>query len=732
MKDKTMAPATGATRVVLALALAGGCAFAQASAQEAVRAGDSFTTSEPAAAIRPSVKTAVKAAESVETGDASETAQSTAAPSAASSDDSAASAGAAPNDTTALDATVTDLPPVTVSAHDGEAVPYDCTGVSVSIIDVRQKIREGVTDLAPALEEVPGLFIIPGGGECQRGNVASVTLRGMSGGNDVMPMMDGMRLTNTSANLTQNVLARESLFGLGNVEVLRGPQGAVYGGGSMGGVIYMETPRGKGEPTLSVFNEVGSFDSYTHNTTFQGEYKRLAYFLSVTYDHTNNDISYADGSKPGIRHAGRYTNWQEALRLDCELNDDNTLTLTYRRQDADYNYTERYTDYFTGLPTESLTPYSFRSNLVTAKLNSRINELYSTSFMAGYYGINNDLGNNYWTELRNVQLEWRNSLRWNDQLTTTAGFAWQRSLYTVKSGMPPVRDRQGSNLENTYSVFAEQLYTPVKNWENSLALRLETSSIYGSHFSFRAASNYRFNGERSRLFASVGTGYRAPSSFQRSDSVYGTAYADYYGNPALDCETSVSVDLGFEQEIARDHSFSATLFWQQKQDAITLYGETDPTTYRTMYRYANATGHWTIQGVELALQGTLEKRWNTGYRLACTLTQPLTEADRQIVSSARQTWYADLHTSPLEGLTTGIGLVAAAGRTGWDATQGRLDSYYSLRWYATYEVNKHLSLHLRVENLTDQKFVTYQAYGDPANSIINAGLGVYGGFTLTF
>ena len=43
-----------------------------------------------------------------------------------------------------------------------------------------------------------------------------------------------------------------------------------------------------------------------------------------------------------------------------------------------------------------------------------------------------------------------------------------------------------------------------------------------------------------------------------------------------------------------------------------------------------------------------------------------------------------------------------------------------------------LSLHLRVENLTDQKFVTYQAYGDPANSIINAGLGVYGGFTLTF
>lgn len=725
MKDKTMAPATGATRVVLALALAGSCAFAQASAQEAELAGYSFNS-----AVTPTSGEA--AANGAVAGGAAAAAAAATAPAGSAAPNAGASAVSTPDGTADVDAAVTDLPPVTVSAHDGEAVPYDCTGVSVSIIDVKQKIREGVTDLAPALEEVPGLFIIPGGGECQRGNVASVTLRGMSGGNDVMPMMDGMRLTNTSANLTQNVLARESLFGLGNVEVLRGPQGAVYGGGSMGGVIYMETPRGKGEPTLSVFNEVGSYDSYTHNTTFQGEYKRLAYFLSVTYDHTNNDIRYADGSKPVVRHAGRYTNWQEALRLDCELNDDNTLTLTYRRQDADHNNTERYTDYYTGQPMESLTPYSFRSNLVTAKLNSRINEVYSTSFMAGYYGINNDLGSNYWTELRNVQLEWRNSLRWNDRLTTTAGFAWQRSLYTVKSGMPVVRDLSNSNLENTYSVFAEQLYTPVKNWENSLALRLETSSIYGSHFSFRAASNYRFNNERSRVFASVGTGYRAPSSFQRSDSVYRTAYADYYGNPALDCETSVSVDLGFEQQIARDHSFSATLFWQQKQDAITQYGETDPTTYRTMYRYANATGHWTIQGVELALHGTLEKQWNTGYRLACTLTQPLTESDHQIVNSARQTWYADLHTSPLEGLATGIGLVAAAGRTGWDASQGRLDSYYSLRWYATYEVNEHLSLHLRVENLTDQKFVTYQAYGDPANSIINAGLGVYGGFTLTF
>ena len=49
----------------------------------------------------------------------------------------------------------TELAPVTVSAHEGVAVPYDSTGVSVSILDIPQLKKEGIYTLSEALTTVP-------------------------------------------------------------------------------------------------------------------------------------------------------------------------------------------------------------------------------------------------------------------------------------------------------------------------------------------------------------------------------------------------------------------------------------------------------------------------------------------------------------------------------------------------------------------------------------------------
>ena len=102
-------------------------------------------------------------------------------------------------------------------------------------------------------------------------------------------------------------------------------------------------------------------------------------------------------------------------------------------------------------------------------------------------------------------------------------------------------------------------------------------------------------------------------------------------------------------------------------------------------------------------------------------------------------WSADIHTSPTEKFTTGVGLSAAVGRTCFASSYNpyRMDNYYTLRWYARYQVNEHLTLHLRVENLTNQKYVTESAYTvyDPAayaQSIICAGTAAHAGCDITF
>lgn len=620
-----------------------------------------------------------------------------------------------------------ELAPITVSAHDSLNVPRNETGVSVEVLDVTQLRQEGKLTLAQALTTVPGVNIQSGGGANQQGNVANVSIRGMSSDTATLAIMDGMRLYNTGGGglLTSNVIGRTELFSIGNAEVLKGSQGATYGGGAMGGVIFMETPRGNGEPRMSVFNEAGSHNSYTTNTSAQGQEGELSYFLTATYTRTDNDIRFSGGDTPTHRNAGEYESRQEALRLDWQPNDNNLFTLTYRREDSEYGYAGMYNDWFTGGQTESYSNYRFRTNLITAKWQTRVTENLTSSLMAGYYGYDATLGSGYCQNLRNVQIEWNNAYTWCPHQTTTAGFAWNRSDFLVKSAGE--RQQTDANLEHTYAFFAEHIYAPAENWQSSLAARMELSNLYDTQTTVRAATSYRFNNGKSRAFASVATGYRAPSSFQRSNGATESRGTTYHGNPDLKTEKSLSADVGMEHDIADGHTFSVTAFWQRRDNAIT----TIPIDAMTS-TYANDSGHWTIIGAEVALRGTLEQAWNTGYKLAWTYTQPKTSNDRQIPWTARQDWSAELHTTPFEGFTTGVGLTASIGRSNYDGhAPSEVDNFYSLRWFARYQVNERVTLHLRVENLTNQRFVTESSF-TPEYAMLSPGVGIYGGCTIEF
>ena len=73
------------------------------------------------------------------------------------------------------------------------------------------------------------------------------------------------------------------------------------------------------------------------------------------------------------------------------------------------------------------------------------------------------------------------------------------------------------------------------------------------------------------------------------------------------------------------------------------------------------------------------------------------------------------------------------GRSHYAATPySKLDNYYNLRWYAQYKVNESLTLHIGIENLTNQKYVTEGHYADPNYSFISAGTTIHAGCTLTF
>ena len=124
----------------------------------------------------------------------------------------------------------------------------DKTAISISAVTGQELIDRGVTDFSTLAAETPGVSMKTNGpGQTE------FEMRGMtsSGGNSptVGFYLDDTPLTAPAAAQNGKVVIDPSLYDLDHVEVLRGPQGTLYGSSSMGGTVKLVT----NEPKLDKF-----------------------------------------------------------------------------------------------------------------------------------------------------------------------------------------------------------------------------------------------------------------------------------------------------------------------------------------------------------------------------------------------------------------------------------------------------------------------------------------------
>ncbi|MEI7929384.1 MAG: TonB-dependent receptor plug domain-containing protein, partial [Verrucomicrobiales bacterium] len=148
------------------------------------------------------------------------------------------------------------------------------TTAAVTVLDPRELQDRGVSDLSSALNQVPGVISLSTGG--QAGASGSLFVRGTTTAYSQV-VVDGMRLSDSTVPLG-NFLGGSRLDDLGRIEVLRGPQSALYGGEAIGGVIWLETARGEGDPGGSLRVEGGSFDSLSAYLSTKGTAGNFSWF----------------------------------------------------------------------------------------------------------------------------------------------------------------------------------------------------------------------------------------------------------------------------------------------------------------------------------------------------------------------------------------------------------------------------------------------------------------------
>ncbi len=154
------------------------------------------------------------------------------------------------------------LQEIVVTAEKRSSTIQD-TPISMSALSGEQLQQEGITGITGIVESIPGLSMRTAGpGQTE------LEMRGLSSSGGASPTvgfyLNDYPLTAPAAALVGKVVIDPDLFDLNRVEVLRGPQGTLYGSGSMGGTVKLVT----NEPKLNVLE--GSVEAIGSSTAGGG------------------------------------------------------------------------------------------------------------------------------------------------------------------------------------------------------------------------------------------------------------------------------------------------------------------------------------------------------------------------------------------------------------------------------------------------------------------------------
>jgi len=182
---------------------------------------------------------------------------------------------------------------ITVTAT-GSPTPQAQLGAAVTILDASD--YEGTRDIQEGLRSVPGLQTTATG---QAGGTTSVFIRGgASDANKVL--MDGIPVNDIGGSVE---FANLSSAAVAQVEVLRGPNSALYGSDALAGVISLTTVRGSTPLPLFTYSvDGGNHGTYRQEGTAGGRYKKLDYFSDYSRFDSSNAIAddeYHNGTYAG-------------------------------------------------------------------------------------------------------------------------------------------------------------------------------------------------------------------------------------------------------------------------------------------------------------------------------------------------------------------------------------------------------------------------------------------------
>ena len=612
------------------------------------------------------------------------------------------------------------LPEVVVTANRLDT-PVSQVANSMTVItakDIEQKQSSTVLD---ALQGVPGLTQTQNGGPGQN---SGLFIRGADSGHTLV-LMDGIPINNPiSPSRDFEYLDQLFLDGVSQIEVVRGPLSTLYGTNATAGVVNIITQKGDGTSKGSVLLEGGTYNTFREAATASAGDKLGNFTLSVSRFETDGYPS-ADKTLGNMVNNGD-GNSTASFRLDLSplSNLENNVTVRYVKSrdnlDAfggangdDPNYFLDEQQWIVGSQSklklfngdwEQVLGFSFTDDL--QKYTDDFSSFINSHFERGAY------------EGQAAQINWQNNVNLLKGETLVAGIQlqqeWGRLDDTTDYGFGS-SNAFVNQTTTTGSYFIENQTSLLDRLFITEGGRLDVVSSFGSQWTYRGTAAYFIPDIETKLKATYGTGFNAPTIYQ--------LYSPY-GSTSLQAESSDGWDAGFEQPFLGEKiKVGATYFQTHFSNLIDFVTTATPPNYGQYVNIGKAeTEGWeTFASAKpfknLDIRADYTYNWAINVQTGAQLQRrPQNQAD---FSASYQLGGASLGFSVLY-----IGDRSDLSFVNYVAVPVALPTYTLVNVMASYDFNSNIKLFGRVENLFNTIYEEIYGYGTP-------GLSFYAGTKIT-
>ncbi|HUF73913.1 MAG TPA: TonB-dependent receptor [Gammaproteobacteria bacterium] len=468
----------------------------------------------------------------------------------------------------------------------GARAPIDVgrLGSATTVITRDEIERRQARYLTDLLRTVPGFAVAVSGGV---GSQAQARARGGEA-NHVLMLIDGVR-ANDPASADE---FRWEHFATGNierVEIVRGPQSALWGSEAIGAVVNVITRTGSGEPAIDGYAETGSNGSRNLGANAGGRLGGWTLGGSI-------ESLEADGtniSRSGTEDDGASLN-AATIRARHDGSDRVTLDAMLRANDATSEFDP--VDFVvTGLPTDGNLE-SHSDNLVgSIRASIAASDDIAWHLDAQYYDSKHqNLVDDAWessTASERVTYGFGADVRLGENELSLA--IEHEDIDFEQRGAVVFGDPNQNQDVQIASAIAEYRWLAGERTTWILGGRYDSHSDFDDALTGRLSTAYRLT-DRTRLRAGIGTGQKTPTFIER----FGFFPQQFVGNRDLKPESSLSYDLGVDQEwLDGELSISASLYWQELGDEIDGF-VFDPDTF--LFTAENESMDSERRGLELA------------------------------------------------------------------------------------------------------------------------------------